>query len=161
MKFKTSRHLILSTSHLAYAKRSRRAATYIKIRILKLIYICLREIKAWKWDIRGVPFFLVSLCSCECNKTSVFSYRFARSTIPSDGKAGDLQMHPSRHGVFQYPFRYVCDISKRDWASSHVACTIWHGIYSSSQGGLPRSTRGAHSLRMNTPKGSCMFHTHD
>ncbi|KAI1095772.1 hypothetical protein F5B19DRAFT_488944 [Rostrohypoxylon terebratum] len=60
------------------------------------------------------------------------------------GRRFDLQMRTSRHGASQHAFGYVCDIFNPDWASRATK------IYA-----------GGTLLRMNTPKGSCISHTHD
>ncbi|KAI0152469.1 hypothetical protein F4776DRAFT_659395 [Hypoxylon sp. NC0597] len=68
--------------------------------------------------------------------------------IPSDEKAEDLQAHPSRDGVSQHAFGYVCDISKRDWTFRPCGMynMAWDLFYPY------QDLRGGHSLRMNTPK---------
>lgn len=78
--------------------------------------------------------------------------------IPSDGKAEDLQAHPSHDGVSQHAFGYVCDISKRDWTFRPCGMynMAWDLFYPY------QDLRGGHSLRMNTPKGpACSIHMTD
>ncbi|KAI1405280.1 hypothetical protein F4819DRAFT_8904 [Hypoxylon fuscum] len=104
----------------------------------------------------GDPLDLASPCAC--NKTSVLSYRFTRPSlpIPSNGKAGDLQMHPSHRGFFQHAFRYVCDISYHDWTC--CPCGMYNMAWDLSwpaRRGYYQDLRGGHSLRVNAPKGSC------
>lgn len=136
----------------------------IKIRVQKLIYLSFHppfpipsiylssspsfgKSRLEKWISEGpLRVFFVSLCSRECNKTSVFSSRFTRSTHTKPWEGGSICRCTLAVMAFLNTLSDMFAISLTLIGHlAHVACTIWHGICSNPPGGQPRSTRGARS----------------